>query len=179
MTTFWPNEILAFTFYVKLSNSIRNWTNFVKEVFWFNALFYEITAFWPNGTLTFTFNALDKEGKLRTCSCWRSNQNSNGSVPFWRSSKMERPGTGRLLRCLYTMVKMLRSVHCGDDAVLHYVCLYNLVMVLHCMFQLTDTSVKGSEWDTTLWFVYLSIDLSSDIPFNKCPAKSTTNLSLG
>ena len=73
--------------------------------------------------------------------------------PKWKDQEREgEKGNNMrwLLRCLYTMVKMLRSVHCGDDAVLHYVCLYNLVMVLHCMFQLTDTSVKGSEWDTNL-----------------------------
>ena len=31
MTAFWPNDNLTFTFYVTFSNSILNWTIFVKD----------------------------------------------------------------------------------------------------------------------------------------------------
>ena len=34
MTALWPNDRLTFTFYVTFSNSIPNWTTFVKEGFW-------------------------------------------------------------------------------------------------------------------------------------------------
>ena len=37
MTALWANDILDFTFYVTISNSIANWTIFVKEIFWFDA----------------------------------------------------------------------------------------------------------------------------------------------
>ena len=37
MTALWPNDSLTFTFYVIFSNSIPNWTTFVKEFFWFDA----------------------------------------------------------------------------------------------------------------------------------------------
>ena len=37
MTALWANDILNFTFYVTISNSIANWTTFVKEIFWFDA----------------------------------------------------------------------------------------------------------------------------------------------
>ena len=33
MTALGPNDSLTFTFYVIISNSIPNWTSFVKEVF--------------------------------------------------------------------------------------------------------------------------------------------------
>ena len=33
-TVLWPNDRLTFTFYVIFSNTIPNWTTFVKEVFW-------------------------------------------------------------------------------------------------------------------------------------------------
>ena len=33
MTGLWPNDSLTFTFYITFSNSIPNWTAFVKEVF--------------------------------------------------------------------------------------------------------------------------------------------------
>ena len=36
MTALWANDILNFTFYVTISNSIANWTTFVKEIFWFD-----------------------------------------------------------------------------------------------------------------------------------------------
>ena len=36
MTALWSNESLTFTFYVIVSNSIPNWTTFVKEFFWFD-----------------------------------------------------------------------------------------------------------------------------------------------
>ena len=36
MTALWPNDSLTFTFYATFSNSIPNWTTFVKEVFWFD-----------------------------------------------------------------------------------------------------------------------------------------------
>ena len=49
MTVFWTNDKLTFTFYVIFSNSIPNWTTFVKEVF--NSMFSlesdKMTAFWP------------------------------------------------------------------------------------------------------------------------------------
>ena len=35
MTALGPNDSLTFTFYLKFSNSIPNWTTFVKEVFCF------------------------------------------------------------------------------------------------------------------------------------------------
>ena len=57
ITAFWPNNSLTFTFYEKFSNSITNWTTFVKQVFvsMFNLESDEITALWPNESLTFTF----------------------------------------------------------------------------------------------------------------------------
>ena len=39
MTALWRNDSLTFTFCMTLSNIIPNWTFFVKEVFWSNALF--------------------------------------------------------------------------------------------------------------------------------------------
>ena len=57
MTAFWPKYSLTLTFYVTFSNSIPNWTTFVKEVF--DSLFSlesdETTALWPNDSVTFTF----------------------------------------------------------------------------------------------------------------------------
>ena len=35
ITALWPNHSLFSTFYVTFSNSIPNWTTFIKEVFWF------------------------------------------------------------------------------------------------------------------------------------------------
>ena len=55
MTAFWPNDNLTFTFHVTFSNSILNWTTFVKEVFWFdfNLESNKMTGLWPNDSLTF------------------------------------------------------------------------------------------------------------------------------
>ena len=39
MTALWQNDSLTFTFCMTFSNIIPNWTIFVKEVFWSNALF--------------------------------------------------------------------------------------------------------------------------------------------
>ena len=36
MTDLWANDILNFTLYVTISNSIENWKTFVKEIFWFD-----------------------------------------------------------------------------------------------------------------------------------------------
>ena len=57
MTALWPNDSLAFTFYLIFSNSIQNWTTFVKEVFdsVFSLESDEMTALCPNNSLTFTF----------------------------------------------------------------------------------------------------------------------------
>ena len=57
MTALWPNDTLTFTFYVRFSNSIPNWSNFVKEVFdsMLSLESIEMTALGPNGSLTFTF----------------------------------------------------------------------------------------------------------------------------
>ena len=35
-TALWPNGSLTFTLYMTFSNSIPNWTTFVKEDFWFD-----------------------------------------------------------------------------------------------------------------------------------------------
>ena len=50
MTALWVNDILDFTFYVTISNSIANWTTFVNK---FSALMLssesdEMTAMWQN-----------------------------------------------------------------------------------------------------------------------------------
>ena len=50
MTALWANDILDFTFYVTISNSIANWTTFVNK---FSALMLssesdEMTAMWQN-----------------------------------------------------------------------------------------------------------------------------------
>ena len=68
MTALWPNDSLTFTFYLKFSNSIPNWTTFVKEVFVsvFSLESDKMTALWPNESLTFTF--------YETCST---------SIPDW------------------------------------------------------------------------------------------------
>ena len=34
MAALWPNDGLTLSFYVMFSNSITNWTTFVKEIFW-------------------------------------------------------------------------------------------------------------------------------------------------
>ena len=48
---------LTFTFFVKFSNSIPNWTTFVKEIFWFNDFSEsdEMTAVWPNAAKLLLF----------------------------------------------------------------------------------------------------------------------------
>ena len=50
MTAFWPNDSLTVNFYTTFSNSIPNWTTFVKEVFDFMISLEsdEMTALWPN-----------------------------------------------------------------------------------------------------------------------------------
>ena len=37
ITALWADDILNFTFYVTISNSIANRKTFVKEIFWFDA----------------------------------------------------------------------------------------------------------------------------------------------
>ena len=57
MTALWPNDSLTFTFYVKFSNSIQNWTILVKKFFdsVFSSKSDEMTALWLNDSVTFTF----------------------------------------------------------------------------------------------------------------------------
>ena len=52
-----PNNHLSFTSCDTFSNSIPNWTTFVKEFFWFHAYFrkWQNNYYKPNECLTFTF----------------------------------------------------------------------------------------------------------------------------
>ena len=60
MTALWPNDSSTFTFYETFSNSIQNWSTFVKKNLdsMFSLESDEMTALWPNDSLTFTFFVL-------------------------------------------------------------------------------------------------------------------------
>ena len=57
MTALWPNNSLTFTFYMTFSNSIPDFTKYVKEVF--DPIFTfesdKMTALQPNDNVAFTF----------------------------------------------------------------------------------------------------------------------------
>ena len=42
MTALWPYESYTFTFYLKFSEKIPNWTTFVKEVLFLYALVFKL-----------------------------------------------------------------------------------------------------------------------------------------